>query len=377
VRLIGAAFDPFHPYPGHTSDYGVARTRAIRAALPDIADRPEKGVIVLGSSGLARAFVPSVFDAALDGGRGRRVSFNLAQLLLQPETALAMAKFIRRTYEARNKRLGIAIFGISIPDLTRGSLRAARHRMPDQAFVFSNTETLADEARTDPRGALGDGLESFFFGNTRPDRVGLWVEDWVAARRPPCESGMKQPPEGEEAMSALVAFCSELESQFPHGVPPWNRNTRGGFDFGLPATRPMLERLVELQPASIAPPPQTNASRSPARTAPDDIDDDAVRMLIAAVRELRAVSDHTFIVRDIMNPAMLASLPALQVTHWRDVAERIARDGGAPLLDFNDGTFVPSDFGDRTHLHPLAAERFSTLLAARVEPLAQENHASR
>jgi hypothetical protein len=249
--------------------------------------------------------------------------------------------------------------------------------MPDQAFVFSNNETLADQARTDPLGALGDGLELFFFGNTRPDRVGLWVDDWVAARRPPCESGMKQPPDGEEALSALVAFCSELDSQFPHGVPPWNRNTRGGFDFGLPATRPMLERLVDLSPGSVFPPPQTSGARTPARTAPDDIDDDAVRMLIAAVRELKAVSDHTFILRDIMNPAMLASLPTPQVTHWRDVAERIARDGGAPLLDFNDGTFVPSDFGDRTHLHPLAAERFSVLLAARVQPMAQENHASR
>ena len=37
VRAIGAAFDPFQAYPGHTSDYGVARARAMRAALPDIA----------------------------------------------------------------------------------------------------------------------------------------------------------------------------------------------------------------------------------------------------------------------------------------------------------------------------------------------------
>ncbi len=26
VRATGAAFDPFQAYPGHTSDYGVART---------------------------------------------------------------------------------------------------------------------------------------------------------------------------------------------------------------------------------------------------------------------------------------------------------------------------------------------------------------
>jgi hypothetical protein len=47
------------------------------------------------------------------------------------------------------------------------------------------------------------------------------------------------------------------------------------------------------------------------------------------------------------------------------------------LLDFNDGTFVPSDFGDKTHLHPLAAERFSALLAARVQSMVQEDRASR
>jgi hypothetical protein len=80
VRMMGAAFDPFQPYPGHTADYGVARPRAIRAALPAIAERPEKVALVFGSSGLARAFVPSVFDDVLARGGKQYVSFNLARL---------------------------------------------------------------------------------------------------------------------------------------------------------------------------------------------------------------------------------------------------------------------------------------------------------
>ncbi len=375
VRTTAGAFDPFRPYPGHWGDYGIARSRAIRAALADIAARPEQGVLVLGSSGLGRAFVPTVFDDALNHGRERYVSYNLAQLLLQPETALATAKAIRRTYEATHKRAGIVVFGISVPELTRGSLQAARRGLPDQAFVFSSTGVLQDRARVDPLGAIGDGLELLLFGNIRPAQVGRWVEDWVSASPPPCESGMLQPPASEAGEASLVAFCHELRARFPHGVPAWDPNQRGGFDFGLPATRPMLTRLAELQASSAAPHPA--GTHSSGLKDPNDVDDDAVRKMIAAVRELKAVSGHTFVLRDLMNPALLEPLPAAEIAHWRSVAERIARESDAPLLDLNDGTFVESDFGDRTHLSPLAAERFSSLLAARVGSMVEQNRASR
>lgn len=378
VRMVGAAFAPFEPYPGHTADYGVERSRAIRAALPAIADRPEQVAIVLGSSGVGRAFVPDVFDAAVSRGGRRYVSFNLAQFLLQPETTFATAKAVRHTFEARKKRLGMTIFGISVPDLTRDSLRAARRRMPDQAFAFASADVLAAHAHTDPLGALGDGLELGLFGNVRPERLGAWVEDWMAARPPGCNSGLKQPPDGKEAYDTLVSYCNELAKQFPRGVPPWNPRTRGGLDWGLPATRPMLERLVALQPSSVSSPPLPAARPDPSPRVPDDIDEGAVRMLIAALRELEAVSDKTFVLRDILNPALLAPLPPERIAQWRAVARKIAREADVPLLDLNGGDAIAaSDFGDRTHLNPLAAERFSSQLAARVRPMVQENHASR
>lgn len=374
VRAIAAAFDPFQAYPGHTSDYGVARTRAIRAALPDIVGRPEKTVIVTGSSGLGRAFVPAAFDAALDRGGERYVSFNLAQLLLQPETALAMARVIRSTYDARHKRLGITIFGISVPELTKAAVRAARDKMPDQAFAFTNAVGLAERARARPREAMSDALTFLVFGDVRPERVELWLDDWARGRPSPCESGLKQPPDGAEAQGQLDSFCSELRRQFPRGVPAWSPAARGGFDFGLPATRPMLERLVALQSDSISAPLPPASGPIPER---DDIDEDGVRALIAAVRELSAVSEHTFVLRDLMNPVLVAPLPPARFAQWRGVAERIAREGGAPLIDPNDGTFGPADFGDRTHLHPLAAERFSSLLAGRLKTLLEGSRASR
>jgi hypothetical protein len=374
VRAVGAAFDPFQAYPGHTSDHGVARVRAMRAVLPEIPSRPEKTVIVLGSSGLARAFVPAAFDAALDTPAERYVSFNLAQLLVQPETMLAMARVIRSTYEARRARLGIAIFGISVPELNRASLRAARRAMPDQAFAFTNAAGISDLARTRPLEAMKDAFTFLVFGDVRPDRLGLWLEDWARARPSPCESGLKQPPDGEEARAELDSFCAALRRQFPRGVPPWNPATRGGFDFGLPATRPMLERLIALQSAAISAPLPPPAVPPQDR---EDIDDDAVRTLIAAVREIGAVSEHVFVLRDLMNPLLLAHLPPARFAQWRDVAERIAREGGATLVDPNDGTFGPADFGDRTHLHPLAAERFSSLLADRLEPRIEGVRASR
>jgi hypothetical protein len=375
VRTIAGAFDPFLPYPGHRGDYGIARSRAIRAALADIAARPEQGVLVLGSSGLGRAFIPEVFDAALDHGRGRYVSYNLAQLLLQPETALATAKAIRRSYEALHKRAGIIVFGISVPELTRGSVQAARRGLPEQTFVFSSADVLQDRARADPLGVLGDGLELLLFGNVRPAQVGRWVEDWVSASPPTCESGMQQPPVGEEATATLGAFCHELRDQFPHGVPAWDAKARGGFDFGLPSTRPMLTRLAELRASSAS--PHLIGTQSSALKDPNDLDDDAVRKMIAAVRELKAVSSHTLVLRDMMNPALLEPLPAAELAHWRSVAERIAKESDVPLLDLNDGTFVASDFGDRTHLSPVAAERFSSLLAARVGPMVEQGRASR
>jgi hypothetical protein len=375
VRTTAAAFDPFQPYPGHRGDYGIARSRAIRAVLADIAARPEQGVLILGSSGVGRAFIPDVFDAALDHGRGRYVSYNLAQLLLQPETAVATAKAIRRNYETLHKRAGVVVFGISVPELTRGSVQAARRGLPEQTFVFSSADVLLDHARADPLGALGDGLELLLFGNIRPAQVGRWVDDWVSASLPTCESGMQQPPVGEEATATLGALCHELRAQFPHGVPAWDAKARGGFDFGLPATRPMLTRLAELQASSASPHPA--ATETSALRDPNDVDDDAVRKMIAAVVELKAVSRHTFVLRDVMNPALLEPLPAAELLHWRSVAERIARESDVPLLDLNDGAFVAADFGDRTHLSPLAAERFSSLLAARIRPMVEQDRASR
>jgi len=376
VRTIAASFDPFQPYPGHTADYGITRSRAIRSALPQIVASPQEGVIFLGSSGLGRAFVPGVFDDALDHGHGRYASFNLAQLLFQPETALAMAKVIRQSYEASHKRIGITIFGVSVPELTRGAVQAARRGMPDQAFVFESGDVLNDRAHADPLGAIGDGLDLALFGNVRPAQVGRWVEDWMSAGPPACASGM-QPATGGESAAAQATFCDELRTQFPRGVPAWNPKTRGGFDFGLPETRPALTRLIELQASAASTPPLPSATHGPALKDPNDIDDDAVRTMVAAVQELQAVTGHTFVLRDILNPALLEPLPAEELAHWRAVAERIARESDATLLDLNDGTFVASDFGDRTHLHPLAAERFSSLLAARVRPMVQEHRASR
>jgi hypothetical protein len=371
VRSLASLFDPFQPYPGHVADYRIARSRAIRAALPEIADSPRKAVLVLGSSGLARAFVPSVFDDAL--GARRYSSFNLAQLLLQPETALAMAKLIRQTYEGRHKRVGITLFGISAPEMTRGALVGARRVMPDQDYTFATEESLARRAHADPLGTLDDALELFLFGNVRPPQVGRWIEDWAEAAPPPCESGMKQPPDGEDARAALVDFCHELRVQFPRGVPAL---TRGGFDFGLPATRPMLSRLIELH-APDPPPTTLESAGAAASSVPDDIDEGSIRTMIAAAQELKTVSDHVFVVRDIMNPDIAKAQSPARLAQWRGVARRVAREVDAPLLDFNDGTFAWSDFGDRTHLHPLAAERFSSLLAARVQSVTQEDRASR
>lgn len=348
VRTAAAAFDPFQPYPGHTANYGFVRPRAIHTALPSIARRPEKIALVFGSSGVARAFVPEVFDRSV---RDAYVSWNLAQMLLQPETALAMATDVRRTFEAHDKRVSMVIFGISAPELARDSLRAAHRSMPDQPVAFD-----AD----------------LLFGNVKPSRVGRWIEDWAAARPIGCDSGMKQPPEGPEAYAALVDYCNELARQLPRGVPPWNPKTRGALDFGLPGTRPMLERLIALQPPLPAPPPP-DATHIP----PDDTDEEAVRTMIAAIREVAAVSDDVFVMRDILNPVVLAQFTPVQTARWRATAERIARESDARLLDFNDGSIVASDFGDRTHLHALAAERFSRELAKRVLPMVKEGHASR
>ncbi|WP_169927818.1 hypothetical protein [Labilithrix luteola] len=374
LRIATSCFAPFEPYPGHTSDYGVARPRAIREALPSIADRPEPVALVLGSSGVARAFVPSVFDAALAGRGKRYVSFNLGQLLFQPETALAMAKDIRRTFEAKHKRVGLAVVGIAEPDINRDAIRAARKAMPDQAFTFASPEVLVDRAHVDPLGALGDGLGLLFFGNVRPSRVGLWIEEAIEARLPACNSGLKQPPEGKEATAALASFCDELRARFPRGVPPWNPATRGGLDFGLPGTRASLERMIALQPSDVSSPPPPAVPPDPFAKAPDNVDENEVRTMIAAVREIAAVSDDVFVLRDIMNPAVLASVPPAQSAQWRAIAARIAREGGARILDFNDGSVTSADFGDRTHLNPLAAERFSALLASRLRPMVQKDH---
>jgi hypothetical protein len=375
VRLVAHAFDPFAPYPGHTADYGIERSRAIRVALPAIAEQKEDVAIVLGSSGIGRAFVPAAFDGALASSGKRVVSYNLAQFMLQPETALATARFARSTFEERHKRIGIAIVGVSVPELARDSVRAAARAMPDQAFTFATADSLLERAHTDPAAAFDDALDLALFGNVRPARLKRWTDDWWAAHPVGCNSGMKQPGDTPEQYAELVIYCKELNRQFPKGVPPWNTATRGALDFGLPETRPMLEKVIALQNASA---PATLPAPDPKAKAREDVDEAAILTTIAAVRELAPVSDRIFVLREVLNPAVLATFPAAQSAYWRNVAARIAREGGATLLDLNDGTLTPAEFGDRTHLNPIAAERFSRELASRVRPMVlREDHASR
>ena len=186
----------------------------------------------------------------------------------------------------------------------------------------------------------------------------------------PCESGMMQPPSDKATEAVLVAFCRELRVQFPRGLPAWNPGTRGAYDFGLPATRPLVAQIIELQAGSPSPPP--NASHNAAPKDPNDIDEQAVHTMAAAVQELRAVSRHMFVLRDILNPALL--LPVSQRSSptgamWPNGS--LARTT-SPCSISTTARSCASDFGDRTHLHPLAAERFSSLLAARMRPVVQE-----
>ena len=283
-----------------------------------------------------------------------------------------MAKAIRRSYEARHKRLGIDDLRRLGPRAdARVACRPARRGMPDQAFVFASGDVLSSRAHADPLGVIGDGLELLSSATSVPRRSGAGWKTGSRAGPPACESGMQQPPEARRPRHQAT-FCAELHTPVSARRPRVEPENARRFRLRPPATRPTLTRLIELQ-ASVAPtPPLPDAAHGPALKDPNDIDEDAVRTMVAAVQELKAVTGHTFVLRDIMNPALLEPLPAEELAHWRAVAERIARESDATLLDLNDGTFVASDFGDRTHLHPLAAERFSSLLAARVRPMVQE-----
>ena len=107
VRAVAAAFNPFLPYPGHPADYGIARSRAIRAALPGdrAGSRRRRSSSSVAPEWVARSS-RRCSTRCVGNSRGRLVSFNLAQPLLQPETALAMAKSIRETYEAEQAASG-------------------------------------------------------------------------------------------------------------------------------------------------------------------------------------------------------------------------------------------------------------------------------
>ena len=349
----------------------------------------QEAVLVLGSSGLGRAFVPVAFDDALDNGRGRFVSYNLAQPLLQPETALAMAKPIRQTLRGRACGIGITIFGISVPELKRGAVGAARRGCPIRRSSSRAPETLYDRARDDLPRRLADGLQLALFGNVRP-RAGRSLARRLAfgdssALRVRHDAATGGPGRSGRARGLLPgAACPVSRAACPPGT--WARAAR--IDFGLPATRPMLERLATLQTFSPSPPrtrsvagqlafPATRGRAQPNANDPNDIDEDAVRTMAAAVQELKArQSSHVCPPRHPEPGAPPARVPA-ELAHWRDVAGRIARAERRPLLDFNDGTFVPLILAIERTCTPWRPSASRSLLAARMRPLVQDDRASR
>jgi len=107
----------------------------------------------------------------------------------------------------------------------------------------------------------------------------------------------------------------------------------------------------------------------------------AYDLVVLQVGHLSSIADYFLIATgrsDVQVRAIARGIEErLHLEGERALSIEGTQHGHWAVLDFNDGSFSASDFGDRTRLHPLAAERFSAILAARVQPMVEEDRASR
>ena len=346
----------------------LSRVLEGQAAIPRIAAEENQLVMFFGSSMTDAGFSPREFDLKLAEKGIETTSFNFGFGGLNPMFQEYLSKRIVEDFEAENRRLKLVMIEFN-PFQTTITRRNRAVALEDSYIaLLASPGELFDILLEDPeRGIrmleiryLRDGISAemittfFWAGPFQTPFIGTKLVE---------EEGV------EERLGEVLAGLGEaFEVEYPeYDGSDWYYPWRGGGTNKSERSAETLALVDEYYTLTQTDYRMDDDRLSRIYTADIvdlNFDTDLIEAFIALVKNFQQIADHVEIIMLPKNTDWIKNPPEA-LARQAAVVERIRRETGVPLRDFQQTDFVSNDmFADATHLNRYqGAVAFAHLLA--------------
>lgn len=347
LRFFLAATEPLVPM---NNVWQKNRINQGLAGLREIEPGPGQ-VLMLGASEALLGFQPSLFER-LAAERGKKaISYNFSFQNTGTMVPLYLAR-VKRELERAGKKASVILLAL-----------------PPARLTVRARQTFFSQARY-------HDIDAVFFepglwrelDDTLPNKFILLFNKWVLGERSLVQlqrtfvqlSHQLLPMSNPLRASADPFYRDEI-----HPEPAWDSSRRGGYYLNIEARPDLAGELMA-------------AARQPAAMAADlrdlvrccdvlelNFDEEYLSEIGAALRELKAVTDHVALVTYPENPA-LKRAPAA-AARSRAALDKIAREGEVEVWDSGASVaFSEGDYFDHSHFTPDGLRKHLAYLAERM-----------
>ena len=332
----------------------LGRVLEARAALPRILEEPEPLVFFYGSSMVEAGFSPRQFDRELQQQGARLKTFNFGFGGLNPLFQEILARRIQESFEARDRRLELAMIEFNPFQTTITRRQGALAAEDSFVTLLSSEEELWQIFLEDPeRGLLLYNIRYLRDGISAEIATNFLSQPFQAPRM---RSTLEQNEEDAKRMRELGKQLNEaFKREYPnYEDAEWGYDWQGGGT--IPEERSaetlaIFERYYEAQRTDYR---LDNDRLNRIQTA--DIlemhfDEDLVVAFIQLVKHFQTFSDKVEVMMLPRNEAWITYTPEGR-RRLDAVLARIERETGLKVHDFQQIEGIdPTKFSDTTHLN--------------------------
>ena len=335
---------------------GFERLVQMLPELPRIASGPGKRCVVLGSSAIRQGFYPDEFDARLAEEQIVLTSYNLGMSIPDPRSLRLLTGQIRALCERKRRKLFLSFIEFSPPDATEATLTAFSRMHVLYRAKLTGWRELGELLLESPRTGAELAEIKALGGRGAPELAGMLRRRLGVA------------PQHDLLRTELFREVRRIPGE--GDLESYDRRRRGGLRLLFPSTREAYAAFVRapLSGGHAASDREEEVEELDAREL--HFSDETIADFIGAVKNLQAVSEHTYVLLAPQN--LLAVKPSSAGAERLKLAvSRIERETGAETIDFfSDRAFRPEDFTDAFHLNEISGRpKYMKALAARAAAL--------
>lgn len=349
----------------------LARVMEVRAALPRILEEERDLVFVFGSSMTRAGFSARLFDRQLEENGIEVKSFNLGIGGLNPFFQDFLARRIHEEFDARGRRLELALIEFVPFQATSARWKGAQPAVDSFVSMLATPREMFEMVLDDPTRGLRV-LTIHYLRNDISAEVTTWYYGQFLETPPP-QSDLPEDVENNERLDELGDLLNaKFEEEYPDYEPSnWSYEWQGAGTIPDERSAETLEIFEEFY----------DTLRTPRRLENDvlqriqccDIvdlhfEELLVEAFIRIVREFQQFSNHVEVILLPRNTDWIEYPPEARA-RLDAVLERIRRETGVTIRDYQE-RLGPENFSDATHLSRYGGDvPFTALLADDYAPL--------